>query len=298
MIYLGESFPAEYRGTVFLCNTHGHRINNDTLDRHGSGLVARHRPDFLLANDPWFKGVSAQYGPDGSVYVIDWSDTGECHDVDVTDREHGRVFRIAYGDSKPGAVDLSRETTERLVTMQSWRNEWYVRHARMVLAERGLDDAARLRLTAMFEGERDPLVRLRALWTLHACGGVDEGRLLQALEDADEHVRGWAVELLSETAPSDGALGVFETMARNEASPLVRLHLAGALQRVPAARRRGVLEALVARADDAGDPNLPPMVWYALEPLIGADPGEGVAWIARTRIPKVREWIARRMATP
>ena len=77
MIYLGDSFPARYRGTVFACNTHGHRINNDRLERRGSGLVAHHDPDFLLANDPWFKGVSIQCGPDGSIYICDWrTDSG------------------------------------------------------------------------------------------------------------------------------------------------------------------------------------------------------------------------------
>ena len=32
------------RGTVFMLNTHGHRINNDTIERKGSGFVARHPP--------------------------------------------------------------------------------------------------------------------------------------------------------------------------------------------------------------------------------------------------------------
>ena len=55
-------------------------INHDRLERQGSGYVARHEPDFLMANDPWFRGLELKYGPDGAVYITDWYDTGECHE--------------------------------------------------------------------------------------------------------------------------------------------------------------------------------------------------------------------------
>ena len=43
-------------------------------------------PDFLLANDPWFRGLNLVYGPDGGVYVQDWTDTGECHNFKFVDQ--------------------------------------------------------------------------------------------------------------------------------------------------------------------------------------------------------------------
>src|SRR5271165_2746295 len=91
LVYLGDQFPASYRNTVFLCNIHGRRINNDILRRKGSGYTASHGKDFMLAGDPWFMGVTLRTGPDGSVFVSDWSDTGECH----TYRPHvdsGRIY--------------------------------------------------------------------------------------------------------------------------------------------------------------------------------------------------------------
>ena len=51
MIYLGGSWPAEYRGSLFMNNIHGARINRDILKPSGSGFVGSHAPDFLLAND-------------------------------------------------------------------------------------------------------------------------------------------------------------------------------------------------------------------------------------------------------
>ncbi len=296
MLYLGEAFPAEYRNTFFMCNTHGNRINNDTLERKGSGFVSRHRPDFLLANDKWFKGVSLQYGPAGDVFFIDWSDTGECHDYDVTDRQHGRLYRVAYEGTKHVRVDLAKESDDKLVEMQTWRNEWYVRHARMVLRERGLKEPARAALAKMLDGSGDPVHRLRAMWTLHANGALDEGRLIKALSDPDESVRGWAIQLLAEDKkPSAAALEQFARMAKDDPSPVVRLYLAAAMQRTPVEQRRVVLEALLAHGEDAEDQNLPQMYWYALEPVVGADRKAGAELLAKVKIAKVRELIARRM---
>src|SRR5262249_3364510 len=78
MVSLGDNWPDRYRNSVFMCNLHGMRVNNDLLERHSSGYVARHGKDFLFARDPWFRGLALQYGPDGGVYLCDWSDTGEC----------------------------------------------------------------------------------------------------------------------------------------------------------------------------------------------------------------------------
>ena len=97
MIYLGDNWPDRYRNDVFTCNIHGQRINRDRLERRGSGYVARHENDFLMANDPWFRGLELKYGPDGAVYMTDWYDTGECHenDADNAHRENGRIYKIA-----------------------------------------------------------------------------------------------------------------------------------------------------------------------------------------------------------
>jgi putative membrane-bound dehydrogenase-like protein len=299
MIYLGDAFPSEYRGTLFMGNTHGHRLNNDSLARKGSGYSASHRPDFLMANDKWFKAVSVKQGPAGDCYVIDWSDTGECHDYDVTDRAHARMYRVAYEGTKPVKVDLEKETDDKLVDMQLLTNEWYVRHAREVLRDRApLKGPIEARLIAMAETDKDPVHRLRAMWMLHMCGADgEEARLLKSLGDSDEYVRAWAVQLLAEDrAPSAAALEKFGSMAKDDASPFVRLYLASAMQRTPLEQRKPILEALCAHGEDAADANLPLMYYYALEPVVGADPKAAATMLGKIKIPKVRELAVRRMA--
>ena len=135
LVYLGDSFPANYRNTVFMCNVHGRRINNDILKRKGSGFTASHGKDFMLAGDPWFMGVTLRSGPDGNVFVSDWSDTGECHTYHP-DTTTGRIYKISFGDKKTESVDLTKKSDDELVKLQLHPNDWYVRIARRLLQER------------------------------------------------------------------------------------------------------------------------------------------------------------------
>ena len=104
MIYLADQWPADYRGKLFTLNFHGRRVNVERLEREGSGYVGRHEPDMLFAADPWFRGIDLGYGPDGGVYVLDWSDTGECHDHDGVHRTSGRIYKVTYGKPAPAPV--------------------------------------------------------------------------------------------------------------------------------------------------------------------------------------------------
>src|SRR5438270_679523 len=83
MIYQGNNWPEAYRGQVFTVNYHGRRVNEDLLKRKGSGYTATHGKDMVQFEDEWFRGIDLVYGPDGGVYVLDWSDTGECHEIDA-----------------------------------------------------------------------------------------------------------------------------------------------------------------------------------------------------------------------
>jgi putative membrane-bound dehydrogenase-like protein len=60
MVYLGDNWPDAYRNGLFTCNLHGNRVNNDVLQRSGSGYAARHGKDLILANDTWFRGRELQ----------------------------------------------------------------------------------------------------------------------------------------------------------------------------------------------------------------------------------------------
>ena len=108
-IYLADQWPPAYRGKLLTLNFHGRRVNVERLERAGSGYVGRHEPDMLMAADPWFRGIDLSYGPDGSVFILDWSDTGECHERDGVHRGSGRIYKVTYGASqRRPAVDLAQ----------------------------------------------------------------------------------------------------------------------------------------------------------------------------------------------
>jgi putative membrane-bound dehydrogenase-like protein len=302
MIYLGDNWPDEYRGRIFMCNIHGNRVNQDILERTGSGYVAHHGKDFLFGNDPWFRGLALMYGPDGGVYVSDWCDTGECHNYDNITPTTGRIYKVVYGKPAAADVDLAKLSDEELAKLQTHRNEWFARHARRLLQERAKDgklDREKVLppLRKMLAAEKETPLRLRALWTLYVIGGLDGDALPGLLGDADETVRGWAVRLLVDDGkPPDGFAAKFADMARKDKSASVRLALASALQRLPLDARWAIAEGLVGHEEDAKDANLPLMIWYGIEPLVPADPDQAAALLLKARIPLLREYIARRIA--
>ncbi len=287
MIYLGDSWPAEYRNRLFMGNIHGNRINGDILERAGSTYVGHHGPDLLLANDKWFRLINMKYGPDGSVYFIDWYDKVPCHTTDpnANDRTNGRLYRLAAKGTKPVKVDLAKKSDAELVELQNHPNDWYVRHARRLLQER--------RATVSCEKlmqSRDVTRRLRGLWAMHVTTGVDAKWLL----DADEQVRAWAIQLLLEDRPpADGVVLELNRMAHNEASPLVRRYLASGLGRLELADRWEIAEGL---AKQQGDATLSLLIWYGVEPLGKADPSRALKLARASRIPRLLPFMARRVA--
>ena len=301
MVYLGDNWPPQYRNGLFTCNLHGTRVNHDTLERRGSSYVAKHAPDLLLANDTFFRGLELLYGPDGAVYVSDWSDTGECHDFDGVVAESGRIFKVSYGQHGPVPVDVARLPDAQLVELQLHRNDWHVRHARRVLHERAaagkLAPTTHAALAKILDENGDVTRKLRALWALYVTNGLDAARLAKLLDHSEEHVRAWAVRLHVEDhqAPPD-VLARFAEMAKADPSPLVRVHLASALQRLPIDQRWPIAEALASHSGDATDPNLPLMIWYGIEPAVGKDKANAVALMSKVKIPVIREHIARRLA--
>ena len=295
MIYLGDNWPAKYRGDVFMNNIHGRRINHDRLARKGSGYAASHAPDVMRARDPWFVGVTLAYGPDGGVYVSDFSDTGECHHTRNTQKHTGRIYKITFGKPKPWKGDIGKLNILELVKLQSHPNEWFARHARRVLHERQANTSV---LAKTLKSSRSVPLRLRALWALRVTCNLNEKKLEGLLQDSSEHLRAWAIQLLCENRkPSEAARAEFARMAHEDKSPLVRLYLASAMQRLLLEQRVPVLAHLLAHTEDKNDQNLPLMYWYATEPVVAADRVAAVKLLTACQIPKVRQFITHRMAT-
>lgn len=302
LIYTGDNWPDKYRNTFFTINTHGNRINNDILRRRGSGYVGLHGADILFANDELFRGVALKAGPDGGVFFCDWNQGGECHSGDMGGT--GRVYKMVYGEPAPYKGDVSKLTDAQLIALQTHKNDWFVRRARLEMQEREAKEIASgktklpirgLALLKHFDEATDVRLKLRYLWAMHAVGAATEETLVKLLKADDDNLRAWAVRLLVDYGPpSQTVLQKFAELATDDPSAMVRLYLASALQKIPPESRSVILANLASHAQDASDHNLPLMYWYALEPIIEKQPTRGPLIGLRSKIPILRQFSARR----
>ena len=306
MIYQGLNWPASYRGKLFTTNLHGRRVNVERLEPRGSSFSGRHEPDILKSGDVWFRGIELTYGPDGGVYLLDWSDLGECHENDGIHRNSGRIYKIVHGDPvKPAETDMPSLDEEALARLHLSDNEWLVRMARWHWRERRHrgDElkAAEVALAGLVAEQASARLRRQALWT-HAFAGLAGTRT--ALEAALEtpELRPAAVSLFGDSlllaskagqgqaALPDPVRRRFLDWAGEEGTPPLRLKLASLAIKHPEFAVP-LLERLLGHAEDAGDAFLPLMYWYA---LMDAPPERMAPLFGGCQLPLVRKFIARR----
>ena len=312
MIYQGTNWPAAYRGGLFTLNLHGRRINHDLLAAKGAGYVATHGADMAFIDDPFYRGMDLVQGPDGGVFIADWSDTGECHDHDGVHRTSGRIYKLVHGTPRsPRRVNLMALEGTALRGNLLVEDQWWSRAAvrewqRRALAGADLSaDAAWLRDRAAQAA--DPLHRLRAIWALAAIDTpaartLDEGILVGLLDDADPFVRSWGVRLLVDASspaggqPSAAALARLLALARTDLAPPVQLHLASAVGRLADGPAWELAEALASHDTFAADPLFPKLVWFGLAPGVPRNLDRAVALAASGRLPPLAHNLARYVA--
>jgi len=311
-IYNGGAFPKQYHGQVFMGNIHHHMLYVDNLRRRGSGFAGTHGGDFMLAHDEHFLGFNLDTGPTGALWVIDWNDADICGRI-VHQLGTGRIYRVSHTNCKPVKnLNLAKLNDRKLVDLLNHKNDWYADHARRLLQERaeasrhqgpneGISSTAAetpgfLRKIYL-NPQANPTHRLRAMLAMHAMFGLNSRTLLKLMRDKDETLRGWAIQcaLENEKAPKP-ILDQLVVMAKEDHSKFVRLYLASAMQRLPLAQRWPLAEALIAHEADVDDHNLPLLYWYGIEPLVPADKPRALKLAAQSKIPLIRQHIARRIS--
>jgi putative membrane-bound dehydrogenase-like protein len=302
--YLADTFPAEYRDQLFMCNIHEHAVLVDYMEPSGSTYIGRHGSDFMPTNDLAWVGFSMEIGPDGGVYILDWHDTDICGNT-INFPKSGRIYRIMpKGAKKITRPNIPALSDLELCALQDHANDWYVRQARTELHHRTLTgkldkNAVHQALDDFFKKSTTSPKRLRALWAQHVTkrfAGQAKEQLVKLLKHSDQHVRAWTIQLLSEDQkPPASAHPIFLDLAKNDPSPTVRLYLAAAVPRLDQEHRFPLLNALAQHREDIEDPKIPRMLWFALEPLVTEHPEKALALAANTPIPFLTESVARRM---
>jgi putative membrane-bound dehydrogenase-like protein len=305
MVYIGDNWPDEYRGSHFTLNLHGARINRDILKREGSGYKAERGKDFMFANDPWFRGIALKYGPDGGVFVSDWCDTGECHNYDKVDLTNGRIHKIVYGKVKPWKGDLSKLNFDELAKLQGHKNDWFARHARRLLLEQAeTSQRAKQLVTSAVQGTQRAIppanrtTMIRCAWIRSALGDVEGAVDLNTagIHRRDPELQTMAFRLFMDLA-ARGLYSVDLAAKRLEpTNPNEILSMASGMQRLPLQDRFALAVRLLSNVDEreASDANIPLMTWYAIEPIIDSDWEQTHALLEVTRLPMIRQFITRK----
>ena len=211
--YAATNFPAEYRNNTFIGNVMTCRINRDSYIEHGSTRIAKEAPDFLVCDDPWFRPVDLQLGPDGALYVADFYNRIIGHyevplDHPGRDRERGRIWRIVYtgeNNSVPPPPALPTDVNG-LITELGNPNLIRRMFAMNELVDRIGQPAVASVEKMMRDKNSSANQKAHGLWVLHRLGALDLKILTAAAHDPDRNVRVHALRVLSESAPETGIL--------------------------------------------------------------------------------------------
>ncbi len=268
IVYQGDSLPSEFRGKYIAADLLGHAAYWHELAPRGSTFSATLAGDLLVANDTWFAPSDLTMGPDGSLYICDWHDARMAHpDPDADwDRTNGRIYRIkAKGLSKRPAIELRSLASDKLVALLGQSNDWQVRKARRILADRR-DPEVILPLRTLVTQTREGHLALEAFWALYVSGGFDDEFADKSLDHDNADVRWWSVRLLGDEEHVSPAIAArLAHIAAHDPSISVRSQLASTARRLPGRDALPIIEQLAARGEDRDDPFLPLLVWWAVE---------------------------------
>ncbi|WP_435016545.1 PVC-type heme-binding CxxCH protein [Tundrisphaera sp. TA3] len=285
--YAADHFPPDYRGTIFIGNVVTSRINHDKIEYAGSSPKAIEQPDFVVSDDPWFRPVDIELGPDGALYVADFYNRIIGHyEVPLThpgrDRERGRIWRIRYageGQAPPKMPrpDWSKASVAELVEDLGHPNLVVRTKATNQLVERGGQEVIEA-LSAPIAAEAPAMRAVHALWAKHRLGALDDAALRAATLSPREEVRVHAFRVLADRAAARGEDLELMHTGLDDTSPLVRRAAIEALARHPNSRSIQALVDQVAEADPK-DTHLAHVARMALRDQLSS-PG---AWLAAKR---------------
>lgn len=208
--YAADHFPPEYRDTLFIGNPVTCRVNHDRIEWQGSTPKAIEQPDFIRCDDPWFRPVDLELGPDGALYIADFYNRIIGHyEVPLEhpgrDRERGRIWRVVYrgidGKMPPPAMpDVSQANFAQLTEFLGHPNLTVRIKATNKLARMALTEVDYLKLQELvLASNGNPWQQAHGLWVLERASAADASDevIESCLDKSAAEVRVHALKLLA-----------------------------------------------------------------------------------------------------
>jgi mono/diheme cytochrome c family protein/glucose/arabinose dehydrogenase len=256
-ILSSRHFPDDWQGLFLNTNVISFQgIFRAKVSEEGAGLKGETLEPALLQTDvkenPNFRPSGVAVAPDGSLYVMDWSQMLighlQHHLRDPNrDHQHGRIYRLTYpsrpllqpkkihGEPVEKLLDLLKEHEDS--TRQLAKIELDTHDSKTVIAAVQKWEKALDRADKAFEHHR-----LEALWVHQWHNAVNTELLDAVLKSPEPRARAQAVRVACywmDRIPN--AIGIFET-AIKDAAPRVRLEAVRALSFIKGANVKKAIE--------------------------------------------------------
>jgi putative membrane-bound dehydrogenase-like protein len=304
IVYQGGAFPEQFNGAYIAANLLSSAVYWHKLEHDGSSWKGTFGGPLLESDDSTFRPIDCLTGPDGALYVVDWCDPRASHvdPVDNWDKTSGRIYRVRSaerGTRKERDFDLAKLSSDELVNQLTNRNDWFRRTARQLLAERR-DAKVIPRLREQSLQLTNGALALQSLWTLYGSGGFDDATAAKLMKHPHPPVRAWAVRFVGDAKniPAQTLPEVI-ALARNEKSTSVRNQLACSAKRWHASIAMPVIRELLKHDEDANDPQIPLLLWWAIEEKAISDQGEVIGLLSNVadwNQPLMRAHLLERLA--
>ncbi len=267
-IIRSEHFPKDWQGNAITCDFRAHRVVRFGIQEKDSAFAAKELSDLLRTTNVTFRPIDVKLGPDGALYIADWSNPIIQHgEVDFRDprRDHvtGRIWRVTAKD-RPLVPQpkLANTSNHKLLDELLSPNSFNENQARRVLTERGekiLPDLKRWTKT-----QKDERALLEALWMYQSLSVIEPALLQRLLEARDGRIRAAATRVVGDW--SDKIENPITLLAKliADSHPRVRLEAARALAKIPGARSA---ELVLSALDKPMDSFLDYGIWLSINDL-------------------------------
>jgi putative membrane-bound dehydrogenase-like protein len=122
IVYIdGGVWGPEWDDHTFVGNVVTSTVNHDHVTFTGSTPKANEQPDFLTSDDPWYRPVDLQLGPDNALYIADFYNKIIGHyevplDHPGRDKERGRIWRVVK------TTGTSKRQASAIPDLSDWRS--------------------------------------------------------------------------------------------------------------------------------------------------------------------------------
>lgn len=283
-VYLGDQFPEDAYGNIFVPEAGGHLIGRLRVDDGAEPKVDRYYPpgqEIVASTDERFRPMSIRTGPDGALYFADMYKGIIEHVIFmapyiadqmkerglVAGNDMGRIYRLVSTEKTIDRTPprLSDATSAALVNHLGHPNGWWRITAQRLLVERRADAVVPAlrqlaRGIASGNGTTNHRGRLHALWTLEGMEQLDWETAFAATADPHEYVRATALRLCERLLSPAGKPATDSRQAQfakrlqetsTDASELVRLQTALSIGAVPSPETETLMIHIAENHDSA-----------------------------------------------